>query len=386
MRQKGRDLAHDRSGSVAREVARVRSVEKRHEVGVVVERAGVDLLVEDFGVRGARTAARLGIQATAQKFEPRAVLLVESAALAQDAVPPHHGRARGAERAHESVGQAPDARDERLFPARRPPQERDGRDPLASQARQGAQLARGALEGWGEVRFRLGFDQPHEERGRLAERPPRLDATRDRAGKGVLVRPGYHGDAQDPGLADQLAEDVVDLRVELHGIQPTTKPAARRADTDYVDRATFHRPRAVPAEPGGRAPSPRQLRTAALFALATALALAVIPPSLPGGKSAVPPGGGAGAGDAGAEIAPPAAGAPAAAGLLFGRPLDLNRATVHDLEALPGIGKARATAIVEARARRGGRFERAEDLLDVPGIGPATLARLRPLVTVAAEP
>jgi competence protein ComEA len=72
-------------------------------------------------------------------------------------------------------------------------------------------------------------------------------------------------------------------------------------------------------------------------------------------------------------------GAPAAAVLLWGRPLDLNRATAEDLAALPGIGPARAAAIVALRTRRG-RLASIEDLDDVPGIGPATLAHLAGLV------
>jgi competence protein ComEA len=45
------------------------------------------------------------------------------------------------------------------------------------------------------------------------------------------------------------------------------------------------------------------------------------------------------------------------------------------------VGPALAQAIVEYRTRHG-RFRRVDDLLDVPGIGPAKLAVLRPLVKV----
>jgi competence protein ComEA len=61
------------------------------------------------------------------------------------------------------------------------------------------------------------------------------------------------------------------------------------------------------------------------------------------------------------------------------RKLDLNRAAPGELVSLPGIGPARADAIVRWR-RDHGPFRSFEDLLEVPGIGPATLARLRPLV------
>jgi competence protein ComEA len=62
-------------------------------------------------------------------------------------------------------------------------------------------------------------------------------------------------------------------------------------------------------------------------------------------------------------------------------PLDLNRATVDQFEALPGVGPATAAAIVEDRTRNG-PFASVDDLDRVPGIGPAKLAVLRDLVSV----
>ncbi len=70
---------------------------------------------------------------------------------------------------------------------------------------------------------------------------------------------------------------------------------------------------------------------------------------------------------------------PALAGpvrLLFGGGLDPNTADAEALTVLPGVGNVRAEQIVRARQDR--RFERVEDLLQVPGIGPVTLAGLRP--------
>lgn len=61
--------------------------------------------------------------------------------------------------------------------------------------------------------------------------------------------------------------------------------------------------------------------------------------------------------------------------------LDLNRADTTALEALPGIGPVLAQRIVEFRMRHG-PFTQVDDLLKVQGIGPKTLERLRPLVTV----
>jgi competence protein ComEA len=62
-------------------------------------------------------------------------------------------------------------------------------------------------------------------------------------------------------------------------------------------------------------------------------------------------------------------------------PLDLNAATVDQLDVLPGVGPATAQAIVAHRTRVG-RFRQVDDLLDVPGIGPAKLEAFRALVRV----
>jgi competence ComEA-like helix-hairpin-helix protein len=69
--------------------------------------------------------------------------------------------------------------------------------------------------------------------------------------------------------------------------------------------------------------------------------------------------------------------------LLFGGTLDLNRASADDLGALPGIGPARARAIVEARERR--PFRSVDELRAVHGIGPRTLAGLEGWVHVAPD-
>lgn len=63
------------------------------------------------------------------------------------------------------------------------------------------------------------------------------------------------------------------------------------------------------------------------------------------------------------------------------RQLDVNRASVDELQALPGVGPGRAEAIVLERIRRG-PFEVVDDLLRVDGLGPDLLRRLRPFVRV----
>ncbi len=62
-------------------------------------------------------------------------------------------------------------------------------------------------------------------------------------------------------------------------------------------------------------------------------------------------------------------------------PIDINVATPAELETLPDIGPKLADAIVSHR-RETGPFQRIEDLLEVPGVGPGTLESVRPLITV----
>lgn len=80
---------------------------------------------------------------------------------------------------------------------------------------------------------------------------------------------------------------------------------------------------------------------------------------------------------------PPAAGAPSTGpgSAASSGPVDINRASVAELDALPGIGPTIAQAIVDHRTTHG-RFASVDDLLEVRGIGEAKLEELRPLVTV----
>ena len=66
-------------------------------------------------------------------------------------------------------------------------------------------------------------------------------------------------------------------------------------------------------------------------------------------------------------------------------PLDLNTATVKQLEQLPGVGPTTAKAIVEFRAKTG-RFQRVTDLLVIRGISETKLKKMRPYITIAPPP
>ncbi|TSE00032.1 ComEA family DNA-binding protein [Skermania sp. ID1734] len=90
-------------------------------------------------------------------------------------------------------------------------------------------------------------------------------------------------------------------------------------------------------------------------------------------------------------VAGPGSGPPAAAGAGGGSPesatpkgggkVNLNTATVADLDGLPGVGPVTAAAIVAWRDANG-RFTDVAQLGEVDGIGPARLARLRDLVAL----
>lgn len=83
----------------------------------------------------------------------------------------------------------------------------------------------------------------------------------------------------------------------------------------------------------------------------------------------------------GEEVTGPlVAGDPSASATDTEGPIDVNRSSAGELEALPGIGPATAAAIVTERERNG-PFASFEDLDRVPGIGPAKLEALSGLVT-----
>ncbi len=88
--------------------------------------------------------------------------------------------------------------------------------------------------------------------------------------------------------------------------------------------------------------------------------------------------------DAGAPLPGPA-GSPtvpgAAATSVPGARLDLNAATVAQLDGLPGVGPVTAQRILDWRTRNG-RFAQVEQLREIEGIGERRFGQLRELVTV----
>ena len=61
--------------------------------------------------------------------------------------------------------------------------------------------------------------------------------------------------------------------------------------------------------------------------------------------------------------------------------VNLNTATAEQLEALPGVGARTAQRILEYREKNGG-FKKAEELMNVRGIGEKSFLRLKSLVSV----
>jgi len=76
---------------------------------------------------------------------------------------------------------------------------------------------------------------------------------------------------------------------------------------------------------------------------------------------------------------------PAPQRILLGIPLPLNHATASELTAIPRISQRLATAIIAMRTQKG-PFTRIEQLRDIRGIGPKTLQRIRPHLTLQSPP
>jgi competence protein ComEA len=72
---------------------------------------------------------------------------------------------------------------------------------------------------------------------------------------------------------------------------------------------------------------------------------------------------------------------PTSSGAPTGGLVNLNTATAEQLDTLPDVGPVTAQSILSWRAANGG-FSSVDELLEVDGIGEATLAKIAPHVTV----
>lgn len=64
--------------------------------------------------------------------------------------------------------------------------------------------------------------------------------------------------------------------------------------------------------------------------------------------------------------------------------IDLNRASVQELQRLPGVGLKKAQAILSHRAKT--PFQRPEEVVQVKGFGPAWFAKVKGNLTAGAAP
>jgi comEA protein len=148
-----------------------------------------------------------------------------------------------------------------------------------------------------------------------------------------------------------------DLASRLIGLTPP----ARRAVLD------LHRPPAGASGPA-RGPPPRQtkertVRHPVIILLACALALCLV--SVP------------------ATVLAQANAKPVKAQDTVSVPVNLNTATIEQLQKLPGVGPATAKRILEYR-QKNGSFKKVEELMNVRGIGEKTFLKMKPQLTVAA--
>jgi competence protein ComEA len=158
-----------------------------------------------------------------------------------------------------------------------------------------------------------------------------------------------------PGAAP--TEVVVDVagRVRRPGI--VRLPVGARV-VDALEAAGGARPRV----------DLRSVNLARLLVDGEQVLVGVPPPAGVAASAAVPGAPDPAAGTTGGTAAPP--------------PLvNINTADLALLDTLPGVGPVTAEAIIGWRTDNGG-FTAVDDLLDVSGIGEATLAELAPLVTV----
>jgi len=64
--------------------------------------------------------------------------------------------------------------------------------------------------------------------------------------------------------------------------------------------------------------------------------------------------------------------------------VNINAASSEELQFLPGVGESRAQAILALRKQRG-EFKALEELLEVKGIGDASLARMEPHLALSGK-
>jgi competence protein ComEA len=65
-------------------------------------------------------------------------------------------------------------------------------------------------------------------------------------------------------------------------------------------------------------------------------------------------------------------------------PVNLNAASLAQLQTLPGVGASTAQRILDYR-QKNGAFKKIEELMNVKGLGEKSFLKLKPLVSVGAD-
>ncbi len=67
-----------------------------------------------------------------------------------------------------------------------------------------------------------------------------------------------------------------------------------------------------------------------------------------------------------------------------GAPVNINAASLAQLQTLPGVGASTAQRILDYR-QKNGAFKKVEELMNVKGLGEKSFLKLKPLVNVGAD-
>jgi competence protein ComEA len=181
-------------------------------------------------------------------------------------------------------------------------------------------------------------------------------------GAPVTVRVHVTGAVRKPGVYELSSTDrVIDAVRAAGGATEGADLEAINLAQTLLDTEQILVPRRKASTPA-RKPAPRLRPSPVMRPPATSATVATSPLPLPLPSSTSLP--------AAAETAAPPR-----------EKVNINTATLAQLDTLPGVGPTTARAILDYR-RTKGPFRRIEDLMNVPGIGPTRFARVKTLITV----
>ncbi len=169
-----------------------------------------------------------------------------------------------------------------------------------------------------------------------------------------------------PGIGPVLAQRIIDGRpyktladvAKVKGLSPAKLDAIKDTLT-FGSAATLATQTAKPAKPAK-----------------SVTAAAVSEPQAPATPAAAQP-----AGVNKNQSALSTSAAPASGSLTVGQKLNINKATAEELDRLPGIGPAKAKAIIDYR-NQNGDFKTIEDIQKVKGIKAGVFSKITDLIQV----